>query len=63
MTKNEAMLETVNTMISELKAFGLVNDQYIGQGIKGQHCAGAIKDLERMADQLTREISTGRENW
>lgn len=62
MTKNEAMLETVNTMISDLKVFGLVNDLYIGHGIKGQRCAGAIKELERMAEQLTKEINTGKED-
>lgn len=61
MTKNEATLETVNTMISELRAFGLVDELGIGRGIKGQHCARAINGLEKMAEQLTREIKTGKE--
>lgn len=61
MTKNEATLETVNTIISELKAFDLVNEFGNGHGIKGQHCARALNALERMADEIAREIETGKE--
>lgn len=61
MTKNEAALETVNTMISELEALGLVSDLGIGQGVKGQYCAMALNGLKKMAGEITREISMGKE--
>ena len=61
MTKNEAALQTVNTIISELKEFGLVEDNGIGHGIKGQYCAMALNGLKKMAGEIEREISAGKE--
>ena len=61
MTKNEAALETVNAMISELKAFDIVSDLGIGHGIKGQYCAMALNGLNKMADEIAREIKLGKE--
>ena len=61
MTKNEAALQTVNTIISELEALGLVSDLGIGSGIKGQHCARALNGLKKMAGEIEREIRAGKE--
>ncbi len=61
MTKNEAALETVNSIISDLKAFNITHENGIGHGIKGQHCARAINALERMAGEIEHEIHMGKE--